>query len=105
MPWSAPSSGRVPTIAPRRAAAPEEPEDTGQVVQGEARIPPAGAACVVDHFGARFVNDRGTAQAQAMADIDVLVIEEIGLVEAVYRPVSVGAKQHEHAGDPVHLRR
>jgi len=68
-------------------------------------VAPAGAPGVMNHLGGRLEHDRRAARAQAVAEVDVLVVEEIGFVETADRAVSVAAQQHEHARHPVRFLR
>jgi len=40
-----------------------------------------------------------------MANVDILVIEKVRLVESTNGAISVAAEEHEHACEPIHLAR
>jgi hypothetical protein len=75
------------------------------MVKREAWVSAASTARIVDDF-CRGVVDHGFPRfPQAVAQIDVLVVEEVRLIESAQFSVNVGAKEHEHSGDPIRLDR
>ena len=62
---------------------------------------PAAAARIMNHLGARLIDNALACGTQAPAQIDVLVIEEISLVESAHGAEALALEQHEHARDPV----
>lgn len=69
----------------------------GQVAQ----VAMAGALRRMHHRGLRAKRDPAPRTPQADAQIDILVIKEVFLVEAAQRRIVHRREQHEHAGHPV----
>src|SRR5712691_1446932 len=83
----------------------EEPGRANYVMKCVARIPSARALRVVNDFAARIVYHSLTSSAQAKAQVYVLVVEEIPLVEAADCSKCVATENDEHAGYPIDIQR
>ena len=79
----------------------EEPGRASYVMKCVARIPSAGALRVVNDFAARIVYHSLTSSAQAKAQVYVLIVEEIPLVEAADCSKCVATENDEHASYPI----
>jgi hypothetical protein len=82
----------------------KEPGGASYVIKCAPRISSASSLRVVNDFASWIVHHSTTSSTQPKAQVYVLVVEEIPLVEAADRSKYIATKKGKHSGDPLDIQ-